>query len=82
LSDGKGEIVEAFPNPVKDFLSVNSLYSEDENTSALLDVNGKVLDTRVWTEKTSIDMRDLPSGIYILMVNSVHGHNAKKIFKE
>ena len=55
--------VEVFPNPVVDFVTI-SLSENQQGTCAIYDPAGKLISNHVIQEKTSIDMRSYPSGLY------------------
>ena len=58
-----------YPNPVKDELWVQTDQGLTSSQSVvLLDVYGKVLLSKSFSEKTSLDISDLPAGIYVLCI--------------
>ncbi|NND93456.1 MAG: T9SS type A sorting domain-containing protein, partial [Flavobacteriales bacterium] len=68
-----------FPNPVSDFLTVN----HDENESVFLqlfDSNGRVvLNERLDTGASNIDIRSLAAGNYTLLLTTAEKATAKKL---
>lgn len=60
---GESLHVEVFPNPVVDFATI-SLSENQKGTCAIYDQAGKLISNHFIEEKTSIDMRSYPSGLY------------------
>lgn len=76
--------IEAYPNPVKGTLSIN-VYGLIEGNAAITitDINGKVLrQLPVNTAKTSIDMSDFASGLYLLKYTDDHRSETVRITKQ
>jgi len=73
--------VKILPNPASDKLriSVADFASVDLR---LIDAQGKVVRERTFAEQTVIDVSDLPSGIYVLQLNSETGRAVKRIVVE
>jgi hypothetical protein len=92
LSAGISEMVNNFdhwiiyPNPCKENLTIRSLVSENENyTLEIMDITGKRMKTianETFSQTQSIDIADLPSGIYVLIINSEKGRATKKFIKK
>ena len=73
--------IQVFPNPAKDLLSVkiNGDISNDVKVK-LIDVFGKVmLENKLTTSSYSFDVKNIPSGIYILEVLSGKKLGSKKV---
>ncbi|MCD6064262.1 MAG: Fibronectin type domain protein [Flavipsychrobacter sp.] len=66
--NGNDTYVEAYPNPVQGTLNVNVYGLVDGNAAiTVTDISGKVLrQVSITSAKTSIDMSDLASGVYLL----------------
>lgn len=73
--------VNVFPNPAKDFLTVE-LTDYTEGVLTLTDINGKVLLTKNLKEKVSkIDISYLSAGLYNVQIQSENKLISKKIVK-
>lgn len=79
--------IDVFPNPTKDFLTINLLSENDIScTTALLDISGKLLLTKRFKGKElteNIDMTNYSSNMYILKITDNKGklHRTYKIQK-
>ncbi len=63
--------VDVYPNPVAEQLNIRLFQMQDEAASLeLMDANGQVLKSRQVTESTQLDVSDLPSGLYMLRIQS------------
>ncbi|MDI9308751.1 MAG: T9SS type A sorting domain-containing protein [Limnohabitans sp.] len=73
--------IRLYPNPVNDFIKIESSNSIIINKIDVVDVSGKVL-----IEKTNafeeIDMSQLSTGIYLIKINSREGAIIKKVIKD
>ncbi len=60
----------AYPNPTKDFLTLEiNDYDSEKLSYKIYDINGKLIDNRIITEnQTSIDMSNFVSAVYFLSV--------------
>ncbi|WP_299604087.1 BNR-4 repeat-containing protein [uncultured Aquimarina sp.] len=65
--------IKAFPNPVLDsYLSVTGMMSEELKTLQIISVDGRVVkEITTKNEAETIDVSELPSGSYFLVVKSV-----------
>lgn len=71
-----------YPNPVIDFLNIESNNMEEFSVK-ILDLNGrKVLDFKSFTDEKSINVTKLHSGIYFLKLNSNTINVTKKFIKK
>jgi len=73
-----------YPNPTKDFFTIN-IYKSSENTNIeLLNLQGKLLEKHVVdiTGKVTINLSDYPSGIYFARVFNGTKYFSAKILKE
>lgn len=74
----KEKLLAIYPNPVKDFLFIKNKNHIIENLS-LLDISGKI----IFSGRTeSINMQSLPSGTYILKIETKEGYHTFKILKK
>lgn len=70
--------VSLYPNPATDFVKINTLNTIRE--VKVYDVSGKRIDVQ-WEEDT-IDIRHLPSGSYLLNINTTDMYFTEKIIKK
>jgi len=76
--DPKEKIIAIYPNPVKDFLYIKNKNYKIVKIS-LLDISGKI----IFSGKTeSINMQSLPSGNYVLNIQTSEGFYNFKIIKK
>ncbi len=68
-----------YPNPVKDNLKIDFKGGSDYE---LLDMNGKSIFSGNLTQSNTIQTAGLPSGIYIIRLNSGNSFVYKKVIKE
>ncbi len=71
------EIIKLYPNPVQNQLIVEQL-SQTPVSVSLLDLSGRTMTTTVAEGVSTIDMANLPSGMYIVAI----GENRYKVIKE
>lgn len=72
--------LKVFPNPVIDYFQVVSGTTEPLKIIKILDINGIVKDTySVYAKSLTIDLRSYYSGIYLVYVELLNGH--QKTFK-
>ena len=68
-------LVQVFPNPVSDILSINGL---KDATVRLFSANGNEVMSFTRFSGNSIDVSSLPAGIYIMNINTPEGYVARK----
>jgi uncharacterized repeat protein (TIGR03803 family) len=73
-------LVRVFPNPVKTGFRINGI--KGIATIWLTDINGKLLLSKDVENNEYISARSLPTGVYILRINSKAGMFVKKLVKE
>jgi hypothetical protein len=79
-SQDLNEVVEIYPNPTTDFIQINL---PGELEFKLISLNGQVkLADKISSNDKQIDIRGLPSGIYILQLRQLHRQVVKKILKQ
>ncbi len=77
------EEVNVFPNPVKTDLHIESTIRNQDLQINLYDLSGKlILNTMSSNELTSLNLKDIPQGIYFLNVLSSEKTGTYKIVKE
>lgn len=77
-----GEVLDAsvqvFPNPANDYVTVH--VSSGEATATLIDMSGRVLNTRrILSTGSSLDLQPLPSGVYFLRIVSGSDASLRKL---
>ena len=73
--------VALYPNPAKNYTVLEVQGLKEQTKVALFDVRGRKLrefDLSAGTESVRLDLRDLPSGVYTLMI----GNTTKKLIVE
>ena len=73
--------VALYPNPAENYTVLKVQGLKEQTKVALFDVRGRKLrefDLSAGTESVRLDLRDLPSGVYTLMI----GNNTKKLIVE
>ncbi len=73
--------VALYPNPAEDYTVLKVQGLKEQTKVALFDIRGRKLrefDLAVGTESIRLDLRDLPSGVYTLMI----GNTTKKLIVE
>lgn len=68
-----------YPNPAKDFIRFTPEVMVE--STSIFDINGKLI-KEMKTTGNQIDINDLPSGLYLLKMNTSEGVTIKKIIKE
>jgi hypothetical protein len=79
--------LDVYPNPASHICNINlSLKQPDEVALTLWDLNGRLIQSKKlgWlkTETASLDMSALPSGIYMLKVETSKGVTGRRIIKQ
>lgn len=78
----KGQV---FPNPAKDRLNINVNNMPGKATIQLVDINGRVvLSQQMVQNNTSLDIRQIPAGMYLVRLNNTDGKSVyqQKFVKE
>lgn len=84
LDDFLASEVKIFPNPVKSYLNVEISNNSDSVALDLFDVSGKLILQKQMSkdDSMSLQMKNMPSGIYFLKVSSSDKTGTYKIVKE
>lgn len=83
----KSNLITAFPNPVKDFTTVQMEFAKAEQvTMSLYDVDGKTMQNYIiqvvkGINTKKVDLNNLPSGNYMLKVTTVSDVKTIKLIK-
>ena len=70
-----------YPNPARGFATVEFEALQERSLLIIADLGGRIvktLDLSAGTESVRLDLRDLPSGVYTLMI----GNTTKKLIVE
>lgn len=71
---------QVFPNPAKDRLNINVNNLQAKTTIQLVDLNGRVVMSQQMVQNnTSLDIRQIPSGMYLVRLNGTDG---KSLFQQ
>ncbi|GEN75937.1 T9SS type A sorting domain-containing protein [Chryseobacterium hagamense] len=73
--------LEYYPNPVVDFINISN-NMKIKNVEIYGASGQRVANENINAEKGSVNMRELPSGIYILKVNTEKGSQSIKVMKK
>ncbi len=76
------ELFEIYPNPTSDFIQISNANNKDLNCY-IYDTNGTlVLYKRLQTNNESINLKQLPSGVYLVTVENEHEYSSKLVMKK
>ncbi len=81
LSEAETESLSLYPNPTSGFLTIEFGALQESGSLRVTDLGGRVVktfDIAAGTESLRLDLRDLPSGVYTLMI----GNTTKKLIVE
>ncbi|WP_294264046.1 T9SS type A sorting domain-containing protein [uncultured Chryseobacterium sp.] len=70
-----------YPNPVVDFINISN-DTKIRNVEVYGAAGQRLADENINAEKGSVDMRALPSGMYVLKVNTEKGSESIKVMKK
>ncbi len=70
--------INVFPNPVSNIFTIQTNSSEI-NKVELIQLNGSILKSAIFTETLQIDVSDIPNGIYIIKLQGKKGVNYAKL---
>lgn len=76
--------VTVYPNPARDFVTIEGLSSSNIMSYKVVDLNGRIVKSKenINENSTQINISDLQSGVYMMTINSDKGSTIKKIIKE
>ena len=77
------EVLRVFPNPASERIFIAKKAAFDRGDFEILDITGKVVKTVQTTPggQTSIEISDLPKGVYILRLKDLTGTSATRFVK-
>ena len=79
------EDVVLYPNPSSGIFSINIPNNTNETRITLIDLSGKVIETKLIKEKSKLEKlitvgrNSLSSGIYLIKISNIHGSLVKKV---
>ena len=77
INNIKNPNIKIYPNPTNNIISIKGLTKNENNTIQIFDVQGKLVITKVISEKGTIDLSELNKGVYVIKV----GELAQRIVK-
>lgn len=80
----KNERISIYPNPAKEKITVNIANNNEEATITIVDITGKKLLSQKMAagrNSMSIDVQQLPAGVYALLIHTQHGTESKQWIK-
>ena len=77
INDIKNTNIKIYPNPTNNFINIEGLTKNENNTIQIFDVQGKLVITKIITEKGTIDLSELNKGVYVIKI----GELAQRIVK-
>lgn len=80
ITSSKGGKVSIYPNPATDIININA-DNQSINTVSIYNIAGETIRS-IKEETTSVDVSDLPSGIYIVRVTTTDSTFTQKISKK
>jgi hypothetical protein len=80
----KTEIIKVYPTPTKDHLTVELIENSQNVKLQIVDVNGRVVLSKVYQEQSEIQLsvEHLTTGIYFVKIESSQGVQMAKMLKE
>jgi hypothetical protein len=79
--DNKG-IITIYPNPVKEWLNISLTGSQAIRSIVITDLNGKVVQKNQNLLTSSISVRHLTAGAYLIRVETSQGTLVEKFVKQ
>lgn len=76
VSENNADEISVYPNPASDIVNVVC----DNEKIELMDINGQLTVINVYDNK--IDISDLPSGVYLIRIETLEGFVYKKLIKK
>ncbi|TGN21944.1 T9SS type A sorting domain-containing protein [Empedobacter tilapiae] len=82
-SEIKRELVELYPNPTSDYINLLIQQGIEPTTGSVYNLTGqKLQDFKINSRTTAIDLRNYPSGIYIIQFNVDKQSHSIKVIKK
>jgi hypothetical protein len=71
INNIKNSNIKIYPNPTNNFINIEGLTKNENNTIQIFDVQGKLVITKNITEKGTIDLSELNKGVYVIKIGEV-----------
>ena len=71
INDVKNANIKIYPNPTNNIIKIEGLTKNENNTIQIFDVQGKLVITKIITEKGTIDLSELNKGVYVIKIGEV-----------
>ena len=82
INENKIESLKIYPSPTNSILTVETDYIQIKSMT-IKNIDGKILDTySPNNRKAKIDVSHLPSGIYLIQINSENKNEIKRFIKQ
>lgn len=75
------DVVHVFPNPSEQYVSIE-VYQAESLGVEVLDSQGRIVLAKQFSERTDLDLGDLPGGIYLVRVLTNQGNVIKRLAKK
>ena len=74
--------IKLFPNPTTGLLNIEKEFSEDATLTVFDNLGQSIIQKTIRTNSTSVDLKDLPAGLYIMHINTGKQAGSYKIIKQ
>jgi hypothetical protein len=71
INDIKNSNIKIYPNPTNNIINIEGLNKNENNTIHIFDVQGKLVITKIITEKGTIDLSELNKGVYVIKIGEI-----------
>ena len=65
------KVVRFYPNPTNNIINIEGLNKNENNNIQIFDMQGKLVITKIFTEKVMIDLSELNNGVYVINIGEV-----------
>ena len=77
------QLVHVYPNPVSDYVNIELLSNANISLIEIINIQGRIVKRqKTANDQKSLDVRDLPNGIYIIKMDTDNGFVMKKLIKQ
>jgi PKD repeat protein len=71
INDIKNSKIKIYPNPTNNIINIERLNKNENNNIQIFDMQGKLVITKIFTEKVMIDLSELDNGVYVIKIGEV-----------
>ena len=71
INDIKNSNIKIYPNPTNNIINIERLNKNENNNIQIFDMQGKLVITKIFTEKVMIDLSELENGVYVIKIGEV-----------